>query len=69
MTTPTSPAHGGGTNDSLAEPVGGNALNADGHATENPEKFGAGTPEGDPESNTNEETEADADTLAGEPDE
>jgi hypothetical protein len=64
MTTPTSPLQGGSTGDSLAEPVGGNALNADGRATENPDKFGAGTPEGDPESNTNEETEQDADTLA-----
>jgi hypothetical protein len=64
MTTPTPPEHGDGTNHSLAQPVGGNALNADGRATENPDKFGAGTPEGNPESNTNEETELGADAIA-----
>jgi hypothetical protein len=67
MTTPTSPSQDGSAGHSLAEPVGGNALNADGRATENPDKFGAGTPEGDPESNTNEETEQDADALAADP--
>lgn len=57
-------ASGNNDSPSLAEPVGGNALNHDGQATENPDKFGAGTPTGDPESNTNDETEADADAIA-----
>jgi len=45
-------ASGNNDSPSLAEPVGGNALNRDGQATENSDKFGAGTPTGDPESNT-----------------
>jgi hypothetical protein len=35
--------------ESLAIPVGGNALNADGEATHNPDRLGAGTPSGSPE--------------------
>jgi hypothetical protein len=64
MTESSPTPHGDNSAESLAQAVGGNALNADGRATENPDKFGAGTPEGDPESNTNEETEQDADALA-----
>jgi hypothetical protein len=63
MSTPFTPAAGNKPDESLAEPVGGNALNKDGQATENPDKFGAGTPEGEPDSNTNEEVQEDATEL------
>ena len=63
MTASSPSTQGENNTDSLAQPVGGNALNDDGHATENPDKFGAGTPSGDPESNTNEESDQDADAL------
>jgi hypothetical protein len=63
MSTPFIPAAGKKPEESLAEPVGGNALNQNGGATENPDKFGAGTPEGEPDSNTNEDVQEDANEL------
>jgi hypothetical protein len=45
---PSFDAHGT-PDESLAAPVGGNALNPEGDATHNPDRLGAGTPEGTPE--------------------
>jgi hypothetical protein len=42
--------------ESLAVPVGGNALNPDGTATHNEDKLGAGTPSGTPKANDSEAT-------------
>jgi hypothetical protein len=46
--------------ESLAVPVGGNALNPDGNATHSGDKLGAGTPAGIPEAN-----DSDADSDSG----
>ncbi|MET0990637.1 MAG: hypothetical protein ABWY54_08330 [Glaciihabitans sp.] len=51
MTNTYDPAADAPDDDSLAVPVGGNALNPDGEATHNEDKLGAGTPAGTPQPN------------------
>jgi hypothetical protein len=46
--TSTSGSHGS-EDETLAVAVGGNALNPEGEATHNPDRLGAGTPDGTPE--------------------
>ena len=49
--------------ETLAVPVGGNALNPEGTATHNPDKLGAGTPSGTPSGTPESATAGEAQAL------
>jgi hypothetical protein len=51
--------------ETLAVPVGGNALNQEGEATHNPDKLGAGTPSGTPEADSPGDATTDAASSDG----